>query len=527
MAVATGLLASGAAAIPVGLETLAATGLQAAGTAPGTVYATLSRPVVNAAGETAWRGNLEPGTGDAAPDGSDASGIWSSSGGLVAREGEAAPGAPGFEYRSLLAPQISSSGEIVFRATFRDASGNPVANEGSYRFAGAGAVPIVVTGDLLPGGGSYVNGQPDIEGSQVIVDAFPSADGVFSAGSGGALATILRTGDAAPLVAGAVIDTVNASSLDASGAMTLSVDLEAGVGGVDASNDQIDYLRDAAGSYSVVYREGAAAPACCGTITGGGPVILNSAGEMAFVGSTIGPGFLPAAQNLYGPAATGGFALVGRTGFAAPGTPARFSGFSTPRLNDAGEMAFRGFLQGGDVLPDFSNSQGLWRRDAAGALDLVMRAGDPVPDLLGVTFLDPDDPALDPDGSVVFVAGIDEAGAIGEGLFLATRAGGFHTLVRSGDLLEVAPGDLRVVADLSIYGGFGAEHLDSVASGGLIGFHATFTDGTQGIFLATVPEPGASLLLGVAAAWLARRFFGPAPATDRSACRVKTPNDGR
>jgi hypothetical protein len=80
------------------------------------------------------------------------------------------------------------------------------------------------------------------------------------------------------------------------------------------------------------------------------------------------------------------------------------------------------------------------------------------------------------------------------------RPNGLEVLTRTGDLLEVHPGDIRTIATL------GFTYLSDTGSGmasgfndlGQLAFIATFTDGTSGVFVAQatpVPEPRAATLV--------------------------------
>lgn len=78
----------------------------------------------------------------------------------------------------------------------------------------------------------------------------------------------------------------------------------------------------------------------------------------------------------------------------------------------------------------------------------------------------------------------------GEGYWMAQENGELSLIVRTGDLIEVAPGDLREVYTLSTLNG---PHL---SDRGQLAFMVQFLDGTQGIFRAElVPEPTSTALL--------------------------------
>ena len=112
-------------------------------------------------------------------------------------------------------------------------------------------------------------------------------------------------------------------------------------------------------------------------------------------------------------------------------------------LNDAGQTAFSAQLTGSGV--DETNNQGIWATNPTGALQLIARTGDP---------------------------------------------------------LEVAPGDFRTINGLSFIADTG--NSDGRPSGfnnlGQLAFRAVFTDESQGVFvssLVAIPEPSSFALAAV------------------------------
>jgi len=100
---------------------------------------------------------------------------------------------------------------------------------------------------------------------------------------------------------------------------------------------------------------------------------------------------------------------------------------------------------------------------------------------------------------------VDLSNAVG--IWATDRTGALQLIARTGDLLEVAPGDFRTIIDfadfLDNYAGSG--NSDGRPSGlnnlGQVAFGASFTDGASGIFVSNrvaVPEPSAisTILVG-------------------------------
>ncbi len=107
--------------------------------------------------------------------------------------------------------------------------------------------------------------------------------------------------------------------------------------------------------------------------------------------------------------------------------------------------------------------------------------------------------AINSTGQIAFSANTTDG--LG-GIWGTDLAGHLRSVVHSGDTIQIAPGDFRVVAVLSFLGGTG--NADGRASGlsdnGDVAFWAGFTDGTSGMFVSdalTVPEPAALTLLAM------------------------------
>jgi hypothetical protein len=165
-------------------------------------------------------------------------------------------------------------------------------------------------------------------------------------------------------------------------------------------------------------------------------------------------------------------------GDPAPGSTDTFTSFGGVVLNRLGDVAFTAEING---------SQGIFatRRGRLAAIALL---GDPAPgtaktfELLG-------GPLLTGNGQVAFVASLTEVpgGFTDPGLFVGgPRPDVLNKVVAPGDIVEVAPGDLREVSSVGFAAGSGNQ--DGRPSGfndrGQAGVQLLFADGSSGIFLA-------------------------------------------
>ncbi|MEX2318013.1 MAG: choice-of-anchor tandem repeat NxxGxxAF-containing protein [Pirellulales bacterium] len=206
----------------------------------------------------------------------------------------------------------------------------------------------------------------------------------------------------------------------------------------------------------------------------------------------------------------GTLALVVREGDPAPqvSATARFSSFNvfTLVVNAAGDMAFEGLLTGTGITT--GNDDAIWNTSPSG-LELVAREGDHAPGTpSGVNFRFNSDigPVFNATGRSAFISSLTGTGVTSlndRGIWAEDVSGELRLIVREGDFLEVAPGDLRQISFITFEGQNG--NVGGNGSGfndlGQIAFTASFTDGTKGVFvsnLVAVPEPGVLRLLAIA-----------------------------
>jgi hypothetical protein len=147
-----------------------------------------------------------------------------------------------------------------------------------------------------------------------------------------------------------------------------------------------------------------------------------------------------------------------------------------------------------------NNDVAVYLSDSLGNLTLVNREGSQAPDT--------------PDGTVFRMIALDQAVVLTDagqiaminnlagpgvdstndlGIWATDRSGVQQLIVRTGDELEVAPGDVRTISDLSFMGANSNTNgwMSGFNNVGQLAFLASFTDGSQGVFVsnkvATVP----------------------------------------
>jgi hypothetical protein len=344
--------------------------------------------------------------------------------------------------------------------------------------------------------------------------------GIWSEG-GGSLQLVARSGDPTPGATGLVFAPFDSEFhpaipvLNDAGQMAFSAEMYNAEGAHGGG-----IWRGRAGQLDLVVRDGMTAPGTEGASFGffENPV-LNGAGHTAFVArlqqaNSVGP------ENNQGiwSDGHGALTLIARSGSLAPGCDgAVFDDLVQPAMNEAGRVAFVGFTR--TSVGDMSIAGGIWS-EGFDALNLVARSGQPAPDSKGATFARFDSPTINSAGQVAFAAALDSvdpmSGLQSVGIWAQDAIGVLRGVVLSGDAIEVSPGDLRTVS----FVGFAADQLGMLGDGresrqrqafndyGQIAFWAYFTDGSQGVFVRTVPEPSTWMLGLLGAAVLAVIFYG-------------------
>lgn len=184
-----------------------------------------------------------------------------------------------------------------------------------------------------------------------------------------------------------------------------------------------------------------------------------SAGDMAFCGTDGG------VSGVYAESGSS-LVLVADTATSIPGGSGTFTGFpENPTIRD-GRVAFRG--------EGSSGQKGVYLDD--GGLSLIADAATAIPggsgNFIGFDDLDYEGPALNACGSIAFRG---EGSSGQEGIY-ATLGGALAKVIKAGDAL-----DGKTVAFVDV----GREAIDL----NRVAFHAAFTNGTSGVFVATASIP--------------------------------------
>jgi hypothetical protein len=519
VAVALGAAPGAAIAGPILYETVALSGDPAPGTPSGVYFDGFGRPALNAAGEVAFSCLLR-GLGVFAGNNS---GAWtpdaSGSPELRARQGSQAAGFPGgVTYNLVGGPALTDSHGTSMSGTIEGSGVTLNDNAAMWATGPSGSFDLLAReGDPAPGAPSGVEFQSftSLSRSEGAV-AFRGSlrgggvdtrhnDGIWVSDGTGALSLVAREyGPAAVAGPGVTYNYLGGQALNDKGEVAFQARLKGS--GVTYVNDGVIIGPAANGAQAILAREGDSA---VGTPSG---VVylglrdpkLNDARQVAFTSRLAGTGIDASNdEGLWGPGATGDLSLVAQRGDPAhgAGSGVDYDLFDAITLNEAGAVAFRASLAGTGI--DGSNDGGVWVSDGAGGLSLLFRQGEQAPGLgpeiflSGYGFLDP---VMNDLGDVLvlsFLTGVGVDVSNNSALFFAASDGTRRPVIREGDLFEVVPGDERVVAGFSYFIGRFSDRGYRSLEGRRVAFSASFTDGTEGIFIATLPESPTVLLVAI------------------------------
>ena len=520
LAAAAGVLAiAGHGAAAPTLETVALSGEAAPGTEGDVVYRAFVTPRINALGDVVFNASLE---GSDVVLGND-SGVWatrSSSLVIVAREGQNVPNDVGV-FDRIDPAGIADSGAILFRSTRRGA-GIDVNNAEGIWSTGAGDIRLVAglggQASDMPAGVAHTFFLPPIRDAASGGLAFqgnltgPGVDGsnnraIWVADPSGDVRAIAREGDRGPGTPSEVRFTgFSTPRLNGAGKAAFFASLSGP--GVQSSNNSGLWIAGDAGAELFV-REGDAAPGTSNTLSMLAAPLLNDAGDIAFRASLTGAGVDQTNDHGLWSNRSGMLELIARRGDAAPGVDAVIDGLPTSfSLSDTGSIGLRVTLDGDGV--GTSNDAAVYV-DRGGGLELLAREGDAAPGADAV-FGNLRSPSLNALGFAVFTADLRGDGVDftnNSGLWIAAPDGDVQLFLREGDTIDVGgsgDADLRTIERFNLSAGSNGDGRElGFNDAGQLALHIDFTDGSEGIFVATIPAPTTAALLCVVPATLARR----------------------
>jgi hypothetical protein len=417
---------------------------------------------------------------------------------LLAREGDPAPNGDGVFGSPLPVaqpvffwPAINDAGQVVSAVGYVNFQ-TPFSHSGMIQADVNGIDDVVrlsqpIPGDLAVFDNLYGGFDPVDANGRTAFIADTLAGGVQS-GQGiwrwanGVQETILQIGDPDP-AGGTIIDFLGTRPAIGKGGWTMFKAVTQEPGGQPR---EALYQVSPAGVVRRVLREGDPAPGG-GTFEELGLISaissLNSSGGAVFRTLLYVPPFF---DTRVFRATSGGLAVAAKEGDPSPDGNGAFASFLDPQINDAGHLALVAVFE-------FDGPNGVdvgIIRDVGAGWEVVMRTGDLLPKG-GATMSagNVGTPQLNNAGSIASVVGI-EGTEFDVALVYAPPGQPVTEILRSGDSL-----DGRVVTSIIIPFNNNPAGRSAINDAGEVVFAAYFTDGTQGIYVASplgAPIPAAS-----------------------------------
>jgi hypothetical protein len=517
------LLTTSAGAIK--LTTIAASGESAPGTEPGVTFAWVFFPTINSLGEVAFYGTLQ-GPGIVAS--SNDSGVWLSTPNglsLVARTGDPAPGTPtGVVFANVSAPVFNAANLMLFLGQL---TGPGVTGQNSYGYwvADKNGPPQLLyrQGDPVAnaGAGVTLSGIPFLDGQSGWSNAglaFPgqlsgptvttsNENAVLGVIPGGGLSVIARQGDQAPGTPSGVLFTGFDIPIQIADSGEVLLNCAVYGPGVNTNNGGL-WRTDPTGSLSPVVLLGNHAP-----FPGSDPRVFFSTigrrgfapdGSVFFMAGADAPLYVGVNRepSLWYAAPDGTISLLLAGNTQAPG----FSSGALlqqiqPAVAGPGTYVFSStqYSLGGGIGPNNNISYWLLRW---GELTLLAQEGGAVSNIPGMPtfgFMQNDAPFpwTNSNGDLTvhaYLSGPGFTSADSDVKLFAWSDIGVVSAIQSGEQIEVAPGDNRVVQYIN--NGFSPIQSPLNDSRELV-VPVQFQDGSSAIIVATIPKPPACGLLGI------------------------------
>lgn len=440
---------------------------------------------------------------------------------MIAYKGWQAPGlSSGVTYNAVgTSPVLNDIGKVSYCVELTGPGVTSSTRDAIYAQAGTGIRLVARAGEPAPGAGSGATFTTPLGGMNFNNQgqtAFSASFGGLSPGSGrfsertGSLNAVVRSGAQAPGLP-------EGYTFGASQYITL-VNNNGAIGFMQAASNPSGaslsgVWSDRSGSLSPVATEGQAAPGTEAGVTFGrfptSPTVsISDNWQMAFFTRLDGPGI--SGSNSHGIWVDRGnsLELLVRMGMFAPGTGSTFGSLSSPRIGGGGHVMFGAGLSGSGMTGNT-----IWVADPQNQLSLIAHPGMDAPGTpSGVKFGGFDGfgsygsnvtCSINIHGQVAFygyVSGPGITSANNEGIWATDTDGQLRLVVREGDQIEVAPGVFKTVADNSFtFHPFPSGGQDGLArwfnDRGEVAFRVWFTDNSQGLFVARVPEPASIALI--------------------------------
>jgi hypothetical protein len=436
-------------------------------------------------------------------------------------------------------PKLSDDGRVVVGWNLATNSGLGVtaANDSMTWVGSAGSVgPLLREGDPAPGlsgvtiasvnanQGVFVTDTGKVLPRQIVAGAGVTTanDNVLFFGTtAGNLAPILREGSQAPgAPAGAIIGgTTNLGTITAKGDQFLvNATLTQGVGGVTADNDRVVFSTGSGGNLTIALREGdevtgALTLVDVGTKIGSsfGTPRINGAGTMINAACDLLVDGVHASSTNARVTIVGSpgnpFRVVARETTPVPGMPAgvvySHDLGDEPHIANTGKIAFTPTITGSGVVADANDL--ILLAGMSDSLHPVVRLGDQAPGFAPSVAFQSWNYTMNDLGSIALLATLSDGS---KGIYAGDPlTDQLQLLIKTGDLLEVGPGDARQISNLSADLAF-SDSRGAYNNLGQLAFTATFADGSTGVFITQVPEPAGFLLggIGLLALVVAGRF---------------------
>jgi hypothetical protein len=348
---------------------------------------------LNNSGLAAFFANLTGTSGGA----SDNSGIFAGSGGAltqIVREGQAVPDGNGL-FGNPTPPALNDNGLAAFSSMLTGTTGGTNDNNGIFAGSGGAITQILRKGQSAPDSNGAIFGftAPVLNNNaQVAFSAqltgtsggATDSNGMFL-GSGGPITQIARGGQSAPGGNG-VFSVFSPPTLNDNGLVVFPADLTGTSGGTTDNNG---IFAGSGGALTQIAREGQSAPDGNGlfAIFNAGSLRLNENGVAVFISTLSGTsGGTSDSRGIFS-GSGGAVTQIARRGQTAPngnGTFAFLSAFSSPVVNDDGQVAF--FVDLAGTSGGTTDDAAIFFYDPASAsLSQVVRKGD---SLLGSTITD-------------------------------------------------------------------------------------------------------------------------------------------